>query len=230
MEKNVVLICDDSTDIQESLGEYLEAEGYVCLHTTNGTGALDMLRSEKIDAIILDIMLPDISGLDVCREIKKFSAVPILMLSARSETADRVAGLELGADDYVGKPFSSREVAVRLKHIIQKSTNAPSDNPHSLSFANLTLNLESNTASIGSVRVELTVKECKALFYLISNKGKTATREQILNSIWGYDYYGDTRVIDSLIKRLRQKIVMDESRFEIKSVYGVGYRLEETAR
>lgn len=225
METCTVLICDDNPAIHSSLGSFLAAEGIAVRAAHTGEEALDLFRRGGIDLVVLDIMLPGMDGLDVCREIRRTSDAPILMLSARDEEMDRVLGLELGADDYVVKPFSPREVTVRIKKMLRR-LRAPAE-PRGLTLAELTVVPESFKAYIRGQEVDLTHKELEVLASMVAHAGEVLTREHLLNVAWGYDYFGDTRVVDALIKRIRQKIMAEGVHYAIRSVYGVGYVLEE---
>ena len=224
METCTVLICDDNPAIHSSLGSFLAAEGIAVRAAHTGEEALDLFRRGGIDLVVLDIMLPGMDGLDVCREIRRTSDAPILMLSARDEEMDRVLGLELGADDYVVKPFSPREVTVRIKKMLRR-LRAPTE-PRGLTLAELTVVPESFKAYIRGQEVDLTHKELEVLASMVAHASEVLTREHLLNVAWGYDYFGDTRVVDALIKRIRQKIMAEGVHYAIRSVYGVGYVLE----
>jgi len=223
MKKTTVLICDDSMAVHESLTTYLRADGIAVISVRNGESALKQLCSNDIDLVILDLMLPDMPGTDVCREIRKYSAVPIIMLSAKSEEMDRIIGLELGADDYVTKPYSPREVSVRVQTILRR-LRAP-DEKKMLSFAEMNIYPDAYEVYVEGEKIDLTPKEVEILAYLVANAGRVLSREQILSAIWGYNYYGDTRAVDTQIKRLRQKLPR-KKHFMIRSVYGIGYKLE----
>lgn len=219
-----VLIVDDEKAIVDILDFNLKKEGYATLRAYDGPEGLRTAREGKPDLILLDIMLPGMDGLDVCREIRRTSDAPILMLSARDEEMDRVLGLELGADDYVVKPFSPREVTVRIKKMLRR-LRAPAE-PRGLTLAELTVVPESFKAYIRGQEVDLTHKELEVLASMVAHAGEVLTREHLLNVAWGYDYFGDTRVVDALIKRIRQKIMAEGVHYAIRSVYGVGYVLE----
>ena len=226
MKTNTVLICDDNIAIHSSLTSYLKSEGISVISTYDGESVLQELHRHPIDVIVLDVMLPGVDGYEVCREIRKHSDVHIIMLSARGEELDRIVGLEVGADDYVSKPFSPREVVIRIKKALKRLY--PKQGPKTLSLAELTVLPDSYEVFVGEQKVEMTSKEVDVLAFLLSNAGKALTREHILNAAWGYEYYGDTRVVDTLIKRLRQKLPQENVHFAIRSIYGVGYKIEET--
>ena len=219
-----VLICDDSVSVHESLANYLRAEGIEVISVYDGEAALEILRAGRADLVILDIMLPRLAGTEVCRAIRKESDLPILMLSARSEELDRIIGLELGADDYVTKPFSPREVAIRVRTILRRTH--PSIGHKKFSVGELTVYPEAYEVFVGGRKFDLTPKEVEVLAYLMSGAGKVLSREQILNAVWGYEYYGDTRAVDTQVKRIRQKLPTAGVHFAIRSIYGVGYKME----
>ena len=219
-----ILICDDNIAVHESISAYLKLENMESLSAYDGEEALQKAINEQVDLIILDIMMPKISGTEVCREIRKKKDVPIIMLSARSEEFDRILGLELGADDYITKPFSPREVVARIRTIMKRVQ--PRTSKEKMVIGALVVDPEGYEALINGIRLETTPKEVETLIYLASNKNKVISREQILNKVWGYDYFGDTRAVDTIIKRLRQKLPEGPLGFEIKAVYGVGYKLE----
>jgi len=224
MQKTVVLICDDSAAVHESLERYLQADGIHVLSVYDGESALERFRAYDIDLIILDIMLPGIPGTEVCSIIRRSSDVPIIMLSARDDEYDRIIGLGLGADDYVTKPFSPREVAMRVRTVLRRQRGIPATKKFML--AELTVFPDSYEVFVNDERISMRPKEIEVLSYLIENVGKVLSREQILNAVWGYEYYGDTRVVDTQIKRIRQKLASGVH-FAIRSIYGAGYKLEE---
>jgi len=222
-----ILICDDSVAVHESISAYLGAENMEYDSAYDGMEALRKARSVRYDLIILDIMLPGMLGTDVCREIRRESDVPILMLSARSEELDRILGLELGADDYVTKPFSPREIVVRIRTILKRTK--PREERETIALGGMTIDAQAYTVTVGGRPVELTARQVELLRCLAENAGRVLSREQLLNRVWGYDYYGDTRVVDTQIKRIRQKLPGEGVGFEIRTIYGVGYKLEEKA-
>lgn len=224
--KHTVLICDDNDAIHSSLSSYLRAEGIDVISAFEGESALTELHRHPVDVVVLDVMLPGMDGYEVCREIRKRSDVYIIMLSAKGEELDRIVGLEVGADDYVSKPFSPREVVIRIKKALRRLY--PRQEQKRLALAELTVFPDSYQVFIGDEKIDMTAKETDVLAFLLSNGGKALTREHILNAVWGYDYYGDTRVVDSLVKRLRQKLSRPGVHFAIRSIYGVGYKIEET--
>lgn len=223
-----ILICDDNIAVHESLSAYLKAENMDCFSAYDGVEALNKIKNEHYDIIILDIMMPKMFGTDVCREIRKTNDIPIIMLSARGEEFDRILGLELGADDYITKPFSPREIVVRVRTILKRlqPQSTFQSRQGRIAIGEMTIDVEGYEARVTDIKLELTPKEIETLIYLAQNRNKVLTREQILNRVWGYDYFGDTRAVDTLIKRLRQKFPDSDKGFEIKAIYGVGYKLE----
>lgn len=223
-----ILICDDSIAVHESLGTYFRAENIECVSAYDGEQARNLLKLETFDLIILDIMMPKIIGTELCKEIRKTNEVPIIFLSARGEEFDRILGFELGADDYITKPFSPKEVVVRVRSILKRVPPRKifDDNSSSIYIGNMCIRVDGYEVFIHQKKLDLTPKEVKVLIYFAEHKNKVLTRDQILNNIWGYDYYGDTRAVDTLLKRLRQKLPDTNIGFEIKSIYGVGYKLE----
>lgn len=225
MERYTVLICDDNEAIHSSLSCYLEAEGIETVSAYSGEDALKTLQQQSIDLVVLDLMLPGINGFEICREIRRFSDLPIIMISARGEDVDRIVGLELGADDYLTKPVSPREVTIRVKKALKRFH--PREEPKKYTLAELTLYPESYQAFVSGQKLNLSAKEFEVLLLLVNNAGKVLSRERILNAAWSYDYLLDTRLVDSMIKRLRQKLPRDNVHFSIQSVYGAGYKIVE---
>ena len=222
-----ILICDDNDTVHETIGMYLENDGMTYISAFDGEEALKKFRSEKPDLVILDLMMPKIFGTEVCREIRKISNVPIIMLTAKGEEIDKIVGLEIGADDYIVKPFSPREVVARIKTIFRRVGNSKEvQNRRLITFDNLRIDLDKYEVSINEEKIDVTPKECQILYLLATNEGRVMGREEILDKIWGYDYFGDTRVVDTQIKRLRKKIPEEYERWCIKTVYGIGYKFE----
>lgn len=204
--------------------EYLKALHYHIYSTYDGESAITVLEREKIDLVILDVMLPGIFGTEVCRQIRKKCDIPVLILSAKGDEIDRIIGLELGADDYVTKPFSPREVAVRVRNMLRRAEKSQEN--QQLVCAELCIVIDAYEVFVREKLVDLTPRETEVLYYLAKNAGRVLTRNQIMNCVWGYDYCGDTRAVDNQIKRIRQKLPDDGVHFEIKAVYGVGYKFE----
>jgi DNA-binding response OmpR family regulator len=221
-----ILICDDDPVIHESLGLYLKAERYLYSSAYNGEQAMQMAESEQPDLIILDLMMPRVTGTEVCREIRRRSNVPIIMLTAKGEEIDRVLGLELGADDYIVKPFSPREVIARIKAVLRRLGEKSQESRSLLRFDGLEINIDNYQVKVKGETVPCTPKEVEILHLLASHPGQVMDREQILSQVWGYDYFGDTRTVDTHIKRIRQKITHDQAGWGLITVYGVGYKFE----
>lgn len=221
-----ILICDDQPIIHETLGIYLENEGYNHISAYDGEEALELIENKYPDLVILDIMMPKKSGIEVCRNIRADRHIPIIMLTAKGEEIDRLLGLELGADDYIVKPFSAREVVARVKAVLRRFTEQIQTPPEIVRFKNLEINITNYEVKVQGETIKLTPKEMEILHLLASQPGKVFSREQILSKVWGYDYYGDLRAVDTQIKRIRQKIPPMISDWNIKTVYGVGYKFE----
>lgn len=219
-----ILICDDQPIIHETLGVYLKNEGFTCASAFNGVQAVALAETESPDLILMDVMMPEKSGTDACREIRARSNVPIIMLTAKGEEIDRVVGLEIGADDYIVKPFSMREVIARIKAIFRRISVAREDEPQRIRLDDLEINLSNYEVKIGGEVVDFTPKEVELFFLLASHPGRVFDREQILSKVWGYDFFGDTRAVDTQIKRIRQKIPDIGQSWGIRTVYGIGYK------
>lgn len=219
-----ILICDDQPIIHETLGVYLENEGYTHASAYNGVQAVQMAESESPDLILLDLMMPLKNGVEACKEIRQTSSVPIIMLTAKGEEIDKVLGLEFGADDYIVKPFSARELIARIKAVLRRSTAAPENASQTIRLDDLEISLSNYEVKIAGKPVDFTPKEVEILYLLASHPGRVFDREQILSKIWGYDYFGDTRAVDTQIKRIRQKMPSENVRWGIRTVYGVGYK------
>jgi len=222
-----ILIADDNKQIAAVLADYLKKEGHTPHIAEDGPRALELFHAVKPDALLLDVMMPGLDGFAVCREIRKTSAVPIIMVTARGEDFEKIMGLDTGADDYIVKPFSPGEVMARLRAVLRRAERA-AHSPDALRIGNLKINLEDNVVSVGGQEVLLTRKEYELLCALAAHPGKVFTRDNLLASLWGYDYYGDSRTVDSHIKRLRAKLEpYAPEGWQIRTVWGLGYRLEE---
>lgn len=222
-----ILICDDDPVVHESLGLYLKAERYSYSSAYDGEEAINRFKTDAPDLIILDLMMPKYSGTEVCREVRKTSRVPIIMLTAKGEEIDRVLGLELGADDYIVKPFSPREVIARIKAVLRRMNEPVSEESGNvLRFEKLEINLDNYQVKLEGQAIACTPKEVEILHLLASHPGQVMDREQILSQVWGYDYFGDTRTVDTHIKRIRQKISLENAPWGLITVYGVGYKFE----
>lgn len=228
MAANKILIADDDKVVHESLGIYLKAEGFETVDVYNGEEAVQKLGSDsEIALCVLDIMMPKMSGTDACKEIRKKSSVPIIMLTAKGEEIDRILGLELGADDYIVKPFSPREVAARIKAVLRRTgEQAVSMDAGIVTHNGLSVDIHSYTVMLRGESVICTPKEIEILYMLASNPGHVFTREVLLNKVWGYDFAGETRTVDTHIKRIRAKLDGEGLGWSIKTIYGVGYKFE----
>lgn len=220
-----ILVADDDQVVHESLGLYLRAEGYEPVDVFDGDAAIAAVTPD-IALCVLDIMMPGKSGIEVCKEIRKTSQLPIIMLTAKGEEVDRIVGLELGADDYIVKPFSPREVVARIKAVLRRTQEQQEGDGSVLHFNQLVIDLKSYSVTLRGEPVVCTPKEIEILHMLASNPGQVFTREQLLNRVWGYDFAGETRTVDTHIKRIRAKLDNADLGWSIKTIYGVGYKFE----
>lgn len=223
-----ILICDDDIAVHTSLGIYLEADNFLYTSVYDGKESLDKALNGKFDLVILDIMMPSLSGIEVCKEIRKASKIPIIMLTAKGEEIDILLGLELGADDYIVKPFNPREVVARVKTVLRRLEDINVKRVASIvKFRNLEVNASTYKLFLDNVSIDATPKEIEILFMLISNPGVALSRDEILDKVWGADYtYVDRRTIDTHINRIRSHLPRDYAE-RIQSVYGVGYKFED---
>ena len=223
-----ILICDNDRDIVAALKIYLTAEGYHTFEAYNGREALDILSRETVHLALLDIMMPGMDGLSATTALREKSNIPVILLTAKSEDADKVLGLSIGADDYVVKPFSPREVMTRIKAVLRRVSDEANDERNKrIEVAGLTIDMNSYEAYVNGKPVVLTKKEIEILWLFATNPGKVYTRDHLLENIWGYEYFGDTRTVDTHIKRIRTKLTLDETvGFDIKTLWGVGYKSE----
>ncbi len=219
-----ILIVEDEANIRELLRLYLEREGYTVLEAENGVEGIKKWKSDKPDMLLLDVMMPVMDGWAVCREIRAESDVPIIMLTAKGETADRVSGLEMGADDYIVKPLEMPEVIARVRAVFRRM--APDDALEKLSIDNLVIDKQAYDLVIKGKRVDAPPKEIELLYFLASSPNRVFTRAQLLDDVWGFDYFGDTRTVDVHVKRLREKLEGVSDKWELKTVWGVGYKFE----
>ena len=221
-----ILVVDDDSNICELLRLYLEKEGFHAVLAHNGESAVNAFREHNPDLILLDIMLPVMDGWQVCREIRKSSQVPIIMLTAKGEVFDKVLGLELGADDYVTKPFDAKEIVARIKAVLRRSgEKEPSDDViKEARFDKLSVNLSNYELRVDGKKVDAPPKEMELLYYLASNPNRVFTRNQLLDEVWGFDYYGDSRTIDVHVKRLREKLEGVSDKWSLQTVWSVGYK------
>jgi len=234
--KQKILIVDDDANIAELISLYLTKECFDTEIAEDGEEALEKFETFQPDLILLDLMLPGIDGYEVCREIRKTSRVPVIMLSAKGETFDKVLGLELGADDYMVKPFDSKELVARVRAVLRRQANAGlpekiatvpviEETGDRVSYPEITVNKDNYTVVYKGKSVDMPPKELELLYFLMTNPNKVFTREQLLDHIWGYDYIGDTRTVDVHVKRLREKI-KDTDSWSLATVWGVGYKFE----
>lgn len=227
MSLGKILVVDDDKNICELLRLYLEKEGYSVIISNEGEEAIVKFNALKPDLILLDIMLPTLDGWQVCREIRKTSNVPIIMLTAKGETFDKVLGLELGADDYVVKPFDTKEVIARVKAVLRRIGNqsAPAEQKE-VNYDKLSVNMTRYELKVDGKVIDTPPKELELLFHLASNPNRVYTRDQLLDEVWGFEYYGDSRTIDVHVKRLREKLEGVSDKWSLKTVWGVGYKFE----
>lgn len=227
---NKILIADDNQQITSILANYARKEGFEPLVALDGQQALELFEQHEknIDVVLLDVMMPKLDGFEVCRELRRRSMVPIIMVTARGEDFERIMGLDIGADDYILKPFSAGEVMARVRAILRRVQPREAEQQNLYSVGNLVIDLDKYLVTIGDADVTLTKKEVELLWTLAKNSSKVFSRENLLDSIWGYDYFGDSRTVDSHIKRLRAKVdKFEHEEWEIKTIWGVGYRFEE---
>ena len=224
-----ILIADDNAQIASVLEEYLKKEGHQPHIARDGQQALEMFEALKPDAVLLDVMMPRLDGFAVCREIRRTSTVPVIMVTARGEDFERIMGLDIGADDYIVKPFSPGEVMARLRAVLRRIDRGQTARQE-LSIGNMRIDLDTYAVQVGGEDVPLTKKELEILWTLASNADRVFSREHLLESLWGYDYYGDNRTVDTHIKRLRAKLdAHGPQGWEIRTIWGVGYKLEVKA-
>lgn len=220
-----IYIADDDINICKILKEQFSSEGYTVKTFSDGKTLLTEFNKEPADFIITDIMMPNMTGYEICREIRKTSLVPILMISAKDEEIDKILGLELGSDDYISKPFSLREVSIKVRNILRRVAVYETKEDTLLFCHDLKLNTRDRIVYINDVEFKTTTKEYELLVLLTKNKNKAFSREEIINSVWGYDYYGETRQVDHLIKRLRKKMLLLGAECKIETIWGYGYKI-----
>ena len=226
MANEKILVVDDDVNICELLRLYLEKEGYTVSIVNDGESAVKSFGEIQPDLMLLDIMLPRLDGWQVCREVRKFSDKPIIMLTAKGETFDKVLGLELGADDYVVKPFDAKEVVARVKAVLRRSVGAPATDIKQVEYDKLKINLTNYELWVDGKRIDTPPKELELIYHLASNPNRVFTRDQLLDEVWGFDYYGDSRTVDVHVKRLREKLEGGSDKWELKTVWSVGYKFE----
>ncbi|MDO5293583.1 MAG: response regulator transcription factor [bacterium] len=225
-----ILIADDNEDITDILGNYVRREGYEPIIAADGIEAYEAFKKYSPSVILLDVMMPNMDGFDVCRNIRKDSNVPIILISAKGEDFEKIMGLDIGADDYIVKPFSPSEVMARVRAVLRRMKNVSeteNSTENEIRLADMRINLDEYTLYIDEKQMKLTKKEIETMWMLASNPNKVFTRDNLLDSLWGYDYYGDSRTVDSHIKRLRAKLdEVEHPNWSIKTIWGMGYKLE----
>ncbi len=229
MSERKIMVVDDDKNICELLRLYLEKEGYETRQFYDGEAAVNAFGEWKPDLVLLDVMMPRLDGWETCRKIRAIAPVPIVMLTAKGDTFDKVLGLELGADDYIVKPFDTKEVVARIKAVLRRSAQSgkdPQNDEKVLNYDNFSLDLTKYELKVGGRNVEAPPKEMELLYYLASHPGRVFTRDQLLDEVWGFEYYGDSRTIDVHVKRLREKLEGASDRWNLKTVWGVGYKFE----
>ncbi len=221
-----ILIVDDDKNICELLRLYIEKEGFETKIANDGKQAIDAFNSFNPDLVLLDLMLPVLDGWQVCREIRKTSECPIIMLTAKGEVFDKVLGLELGADDYVVKPFESKEIVARINAVLRRTGKKEGEAVKQVNYDKLSINLTNYELKVNGVQVDTPPKEMELIYHLASNPNRVFTRDQLLDEVWGFDYYGDSRTVDVHVKRLREKLEGVSDKWALKTVWGVGYKFE----
>ena len=222
-----VLVVEDDKNIAELLQMYLEKEGYTVTLAFDGGQGLQKFRNLQPDLVLLDVMMPVMNGWEVCRNIRSESDTPVIMLTAKGELDDKITGLKAGADDYITKPFEMREVLARIEAVLRRSDRcAPEAKPRRLVFDNITIDMDSFELTIGGKKVDTPPKEMELLFFLASTPNRVYTRNQLLDEVWGFDYFGDSRTVDVHVKRLREKLEGASQQWSLKTVWGVGYKFE----
>ena len=226
MQKEKILVVDDEKNICDLLRMYLEKEGYSVVIAYTGLDAVNMFASENPDLVLLDVKLPQLDGWQVCREISKTNETPIIMLTAKDEVFDKVLGLELGADDYITKPFDTKELVARIKAVLRRTTQVKETDVKEVKYDKLTVNLSNYELIVDGVAVDTPPKELELIYHLASNPDRVFTRDQLLDDVWGFDYYGDSRTVDVHIKRLRDKLKGVSDEWELRTIWSVGYKFE----
>ena len=226
MANEKIMIVDDDINICELIRLYLEKEKYTTVIVNDGLEAVQTFNEVNPDLVLLDIMLPGLDGWQVCRKIRNNSNVPIIMLSAKSETFDKCLGLELGADDYISKPFETKEVLARIKAVLRRSASVMTEQVNEVHYDKLSINITNYELKVNGVVVDTPPKELELIFHLASNPNRVFTRDQLLDEVWGFDYYGDSRTVDVHVKRLREKFECFSDKWELKTVWSVGYKFE----
>lgn len=220
-----ILVVEDDHNISDLIRMYLEKEGFEVYAAFDGGKAVELFRSMNPDMVLLDIMLPVMDGWSVCAKIRETSRTPIIMITAKSEVFDRIQGLEMGADDYIVKPFEMKELIARINAVLRR-TEIPDDTKKRLVFDNLEINLDSYELTVAGNKIDTPPKELELLYHLASTPNRVYTRNQLLDEVWGFDYFGDSRTVDVHIKRLREKVEGVSEQWALKTVWGVGYKFE----
>ena len=226
MNNGKILIVDDDTNICELLRLYIEKEGYTTAIAYDGIQALELFNKEQPNLVLLDIMMPKLDGWQVCREIRKTSDCPIIMITAKGEVFDKILGLELGADDYVVKPFEAKEVVARVRAVLRRTGVGEEETIKEVNWDKLSINLTNYELKVNGEQIDTPPKEMELLYHLASNPNKVFTRDQLLDQVWGFEYYGDSRTVDVHVKRIREKIDGVSDKWELRTVWGVGYKFE----
>jgi len=224
MAKPNIMVVDDEKNICELIRLYLEKEGFAVTIANNGSDAIAMIRQNRPDLVLLDIMMPVIDGWEVCRQVREFSQVPIIMLTAKGETFDKVMGLDLGADDYIVKPFDTKEVVARVKAVLRRT--ATEEEKGEVVYDKLVVNIDRYELRVDGKVIDTPPKELELLYHLAKNPNRVYTRDQLLDEVWGFEYFGDSRTIDVHVKRLREKLEGVSDQWSLKTVWGVGYKFE----
>lgn len=226
MANEKIMIVDDDVNICELIRLYLEKEKYSTVIVNDGLEAISVFAEQKPDLVLLDVMLPGLDGWQVCRKLRSTSNTPIIMLSAKGETFDKVLGLELGADDYIVKPFETKEVLARIKAVLRRTVASSAEQVKEVHYDKLSINLTNYEMIVNGRQVDTPPKELELIFHLASNPNRVFTRDQLLDEVWGFDYYGDSRTVDVHVKRLREKLEDVSDKWELKTVWSVGYKFE----
>ncbi len=224
MTQKTALIIEDDQNIAELLRLYMEKDGFTVRVADDGRDGLKLFNDETPGIVLLDLMLPGMDGWEVCREIREREKTPIIMITAKTETLDKVQGLEMGADDYIGKPFDMKEVMARIHAVLRRATGG--DKPRRLSYDKLVIDMDSFSLSVNGQAVDTPPKELELLYHLASSPNRVYTRNQLLDEVWGFDYFGDSRTVDVHVKRLREKLESVSGEWSLKTVWGVGYKFE----
>ena len=221
-----IMVVDDDKNIVELIKVNFESEGFETAVAYNGVEAVEKFKTDEPTIVIMDVMMPAMDGREACREIRKLSDTPIIMLTAKGETIDKILGLELGADDYMVKPFETKELIARVKAVLRRTESREKTADKELVFQNLAVNISNYELKVNGEIIEIPPKELELLYFLASNPNRVFTREQLLEKVWGFDYYGDSRTVDVHIKRLREKLEGVDGNWQLKTVWGVGYKFE----